>query len=893
MRKIKALLMLACICIAFTVGATVSAFAGINTNNPGGKGLIDNGEINIENFIVNETLAEGATSAYTLQRGNTTYVSSGHTHENGLFSHTKGIPAADVVDGAKITYQFDVYDWENYWNSVVRMSFFNNSIWQANTPLVQIRFDAFVVLSAPEGAKLYIADDQGNLTESANMAGANYDAGFNYKTLNSIKAKGYDYATFWLELDVAEKSISFYAGNAGANEKRLYSVLTNAYAIPEHATYFSSFAFACSTAPNEIDNFKVYGVKDGVETVYEYYTFDKEETLNAWYGAGGGTFKTYDNAVLVNDPATDTSINSINRLKVDTKLDKTFELSTAFKFDTLVATRKVGLALGLDDYDTALSAPKNGASFLYFTVDADGKVVFGADAIAEDGTATAIGTPNVTDIKLGDKVVVEVVGNKDGSVTATVNGTAYNFANVNANGHFSFAQTGTGAVVYSIYPDEFAVTGYFLTENEGVAESATFDANYINGVKFATQYTIAPSEYVTKQETTVGEIDGLTTAGNRLNFRGTSTNTRVTFANPYADFVFQFDYISEPFATRAIPGGLPTAGAVNRYSPLYVLFGSEQTISELKQTYALGIIEGNATQYFWGAESLLISEGKLGAGTATVLSTATDATEDYDAPINGHYINADTKEVYTKAIMPNTAVEAGYKYSFYNKTTRCKLVVVNNNVRFFVAEVKEDGTVGEYILAYTKQVPNSFGYVGFGTDAPSWCAVDNVAITPIDTATAISLGLAPEITADIVADVAVADMETDVEPTPIAKTTVNVDVETKKISWTAVEGALNYEVTVSLNNEAVLEQTVEGLELDISSLTAYGDYKVAVKVVPADPELHLASRATAEFTLVDPNAAPSDPEPAPSGSCGGSMSAIGLGAIALVLGAFFAKRREN
>ena len=112
MRKIKALLMLACICIAFTAGATVSAFAGINTNNPGGKGLIDNGEINIENFIVNET---AETSAYTLKMGNSTMYGEKIGWRGMFFGAKNAIPASDLVEGTKITVQFDVYNFGAMW----------------------------------------------------------------------------------------------------------------------------------------------------------------------------------------------------------------------------------------------------------------------------------------------------------------------------------------------------------------------------------------------------------------------------------------------------------------------------------------------------------------------------------------------------------------------------------------------------------------------------------------------------------------------------------------------------------------------------------------------------------------------------------------------------------
>ena len=68
------------------------------------------------------------------------------------------------------------------------------------------------------------------------------------------------------------------------------------------------------------------------------------------------------------------------------------------------------------------------------------------------------------------------------------------------------------------------------------------------------QSKVAPSEYIKKQEGTTHEISGLVVEDQKLGFYGTSTNTRVMFQQQYADFVLQFDYISEPFAHRAMPG---------------------------------------------------------------------------------------------------------------------------------------------------------------------------------------------------------------------------------------------------------------------------------------------------------------------------------------------------
>lgn len=905
MRK-KLLLALVGIVLACCLGATVSAFAGITTNSPVGDGMLSNGELNATNFMI----MDDEEDSYVVQKGNTTYQLKDIGWRNALIVPMKKIPKADLVDGAKVTLQFDVYSFGAMWTQSAYFAPFTTAEgWGGNYLAMRINVDGPHFLTNPTGnAQIAVGDGK---PSDLIIAEQTKNAGFQGDVLTTQQDAGRMYATFWFEYDITEKSMTIYAGNAEAGEKKLYSVMTNAFVLPDADGYYMNFAFDNSA---EIDNYKIYRTLDGQETVYADFDFEDQtkilstgsaapedqDKLVIQLGSDTGTtaFKTYDNSIIVTNPGQDARIVTLNPLKVDTSMAETFRMTAAFRLQQIAATRKVGIAFGLNSYSAALSAPAEGASFLYLSVDAEGNVVLGADNIASDGTATAAGTvQTLAEVNLGDIVSLSIVGKQDNSIDVTVNENTFNFPGLKLSGNIAFAQTGTGDVTYAIMPDEFNVTGYAFVENEATeAVTTNFDGNYLSSVKFSMQSKVAPSEYIKKQEGTTHEISGLVVEDQKLGFYGTSTNTRVMFQQQYADFVLQFDYISEPFAHRAMPGGLETAGAANRYSPLYILFGADNNMPELAQTYALGIIEGNATQYFWGAESLVTREGKLGNGSVKVLATLAEVEQSEEAV--PWYTLTDGQVELSKYGMPNEE-DSNYVYSFYNKTSRVKMVVVNNSMALYAAEVDESGNAGEYVKLYEQKVSNAAGYVGFGTDAPGWATLDNIAITPIARETALSLGLEADPAVDLAADVDPADMDTDPEPTPIAKAELTVDKEGKKVTWKAVTGAKEYEVTVKLNNEEKLSTTVTGTEVDLSSLTEAGEYEVAVVVVPEDEAIYLRSRATVKYTVESGTGGGDDNPVNPGGDedkgCGSSIAAVGglLAAAALGGAAIFLKKRKE
>lgn len=935
MRK-RVVLMLVCLLLACCTGATLSAFAGINTNSPVGDSLMANGKLNEEKFIAlddDETAPaiEVRASDYSVQynEGEWQEMLVGTPVPKTLMAKQNvkvrlnykitGLPGTTtgaqlkIVPGASALTEAHTYGYvlTGNNNGIVRVGAERTAA-TASDPASKLITHHGGDAEFDFGASVEAVPWQVYSWSCSFLGGYVTDYGAAYFGIE-MTVNANNWVDVKLERGIMQNgSMSWVKGTTVTNWAPYNG--QNDFYTNVWTRYATGMIVDGATLTVTYDE----GGETKTETLFDTNMDDQTKVITAadaapaagCYIARGLAYNSFAAAeIRVTNPAKDARIATLNPLKVDIAMAKTFEMTVSYQLRQLAATRKVGIAFGLKKYDTALSAPTEGASFLYFTVDADGNVVLGADNIAADGTATASGTQHtLAGAAVGSSaaaITLSVVGKSDNSIDVTIGDNTFNFPNMKLNGNLAFAQTGTGDVAYGILTEGFNVTGYELKENEATeVVSSTFSGNYFSDKKFKMQSIIAPTEFITKQDTTTHDITGLVAEDGQVGFYGTGTNSRLMFAQQYADFVLQFDYISKPFATRAIPAGISTANNPNRYSPLYIMFGAESEIPEFNQTYALGIIEGNATQYFWGAESLLALDAKLGKEVgyyAKPLSTV-KTVEKSDEAIPCYRL-VDGKFKIADYGMPNedVASDPNFVYSFYNRVSRVKLVVINNNLALYAAPVANDGTAGTYVKLFDFTVSNSHGYVGFGTDAPGWAIIDNVAITPIAKSVALEKGLDAVPAVDLVADVAVSDMAADPEPTMLAKTTITVDAAAKKATWTAVTGAKEYEVVVTLNKTEKIKKTVTGTEIDLSTLTEAGEYTVAVSAIPEDEELYLKSRATATYTVEAASTPGDDTPPTPGddttkGGCGSTLSTFGgISAVVLLagVGMFLKKRKEN
>lgn len=386
--------------------------------------------------------------------------------------------------------------------------------------------------------------------------------------------------------------------------------------------------------------------------------------------------------------------------------------------------------------------------------------------------------------------------------------------------------------------DNLTMTGYQFKDNEEGAETVTsnFMGNYISSDKFQFASNTAPETHMIKTDSTSHDLTGVTAENGKLGFYGTSTGTRLLTTKKYADFVMQFDYISVPVQQR----GALVLG--NRPSAAYLVFGMKEGGLAITDStvYAIGINEGLAAIDFYGNNETIIAPlamattCKCPTVALSKLKATTSPTATSIPNYNGGY-DASKPDNNVAAWYDPDPDNAGNIYSMYNKTTRVKLVCVNNKVALFLAEVDAaTGAVkGEYIKVLEFNAADTEGYLGIATDSPAYFEMDNFAVTPVSRRDVLTFAASEKaLTADFVADVAPADMANDPLPTPLEKPQLTADPSAKKVTWKAVDGAASYDVTVKLGSDTVLEKNVTATEIDLSSLTADGTYKVTVAREP-------------------------------------------------------------
>lgn len=936
MKKWTAVLLTGAMFAATCLGGTITAFAGVTTEKPiGGKGLVSGTGIN-NKFTVED---DGDPSSYEVVAGDFSLDYGEGEWQEMLVN--KGVPAATMAkENVKVDLIYKITDLPADSasgqllitpGSSIEDKFTYGYVLVANASLAEVSDYRTSKQSSDPASKViyHMEDTQGTeydiatagergyawritkLQEYINTTSKNHEVFFRIRaTLNEDKT--------WCNISLAAGfdqwgggEIAWVVGNypSGSPEN-------GACTVTNWAPYDSSKDFHLNVWSRYVKKMRLDGAK--LEVSYTESGDTKKEVLfNSGFdnesevvtGAGAAVkdncfiareaeyVAATNSEVVVTNPQADSRLVSTKDLKAIEGLTDTFTVKARYRFYAMGDGNKVGIAFGLKDKDAKLSAPGTDVTFLYLTKSGDADVKIGVDNIAANGDVTAVNPKeaeeplsSIQNATIADtdpkyiKLVIKGTSATSFTVTAQVGSkttTSLTFDNVHLDGRFAFAQTGEGNVKYGIRGDTVDVTSYKFTENEGEKVTANFDGNYISYGKFDVNSTTATAGEMVKRDTTAHDITGITEGDGRVGFYGTGTNTRLMFKEQYSDFVLQFDYISETYKQRG-----ESLVASKIYNPLMMTFGvkGDGSIQTLDAGYGIAIIDGNPGQGQWGGESIVMchaatkfaSEG-LGGTCTTVLSTLKEAAAESDTTIlaSGGDLNG-------KWCEPNVDPDTGY--SFYNRTTRIKLVVLNNKFTVYIAPVETDGTVGDYREVLTGVVSDSKGYVGFATDSPAWCAIDNVALTPISKDVAIAQAANPTYDETIVADVAPEDMEKDIAPAPLEKPQLTIDGT--KVKWQAIDGVEYYHVVVTLGGETKLDKIYVNPEADLSTITAPGDYTVKVTAIPADLENHFESSATITYTVAEA-AAGGDTNTQEEGKkgCGSAIGGWAAGGILLTAAA--------
>ena len=275
--KKKLMLTLATIVAACMMCSVVFASAGIVQNSPVGTGLISNGAINTASFMIRE---DTDPSAYSVQNGNSTYEFNAIGWREALIVNNAGIPVTDLVDGAKITIQFDVYSFGAAWTQCAYFSPFASSggDWTQNHLNFRVNADGSSFqqtgILAGDNVQAQISLDGGDSFTAITLGDPTTNTGFQ----QNIIADGNDYGTIWIEYDITEKTMSIYAGYAEDDTKTLYSIISNAFTIPDAESVYMNFAMDNSY---EIDNYKIYRtLNDEVKTYVDVDFSDASDVLS-------------------------------------------------------------------------------------------------------------------------------------------------------------------------------------------------------------------------------------------------------------------------------------------------------------------------------------------------------------------------------------------------------------------------------------------------------------------------------------------------------------------------------------------------------------------------------------------------------------------------------------
>lgn len=831
--KKRLVTLFAVVCALALVLSTIGsvAFAGTNVNNVAPEGLMNAAGtgINSTYFSIN---GDSDPSAYTFKKGNTSaYVNA----SNNTLVFREAIAKSDLKEDSVVTYQFDMTAWagggqlkfmpfaDNYGAEVHSdgATMYAMNLFYQWTGRINVNNNLNKnVMKAYDGAGNEIAFN-GAIPGFVTTGYLPWDeAAFNaFCADNAV-----EYVTYWVECDM-NGTMTFNYGydphDGSAITKIKGMEIRDAYEVKDYANYY--FGNLISWGALQIDNYTVYEKHmDGEEAVVKslgYCDFEDFTAIDTTGAAASGlaflgaTPVSSATRIAVTNPVADSRIVSLSQLVIDEDIAEAFELNTKIKLNNIAEGVKVGYAFGLAN---ALALPSDGCSFIYLTKKGDA-LYLGAQAEGE-----MVGEEVALTVNTADYINVKIFGKTNGEAVVTIaDAEPVTFAGLKLAGRFAITQLGEGALSYELDP-EIKLLGYTFDASEGGTLAQNFNTGYINSNNYTLINNNAKNipEGAESMGVYADDTDGT------LFFNGSGTHSRIMFNEKYSDFVMQVDFTSVPLAQR-------TGTTTGRYAPMSLLFGIPEIDMTWSNGYICSLYEGHGGT-FYGATSLFIcdqgskwNKGTFNTGFAStkVLATGTPAPE---GTPEEDIISYNIGGTMTDCV---ETPSAGL-FQVYNRTTRLKLVVVNNKVGIYMAPIAEDGTVGDYVTIVMAEVPKAEGFVGIATDDPGFFKIDNLCITPISDQ-AKALGKDCTVDQVVYTDVNVADIADEQPPMPIAKPVVTLTENT--LTWEPVEFASKYIVSIQVGLEAPenIEVTECTYEFD---KTAAGEYRITVQAITEDED---------------------------------------------------------
>ena len=507
-------------------------------------------------------------------------------------------------------------------------------------------------------------------------------------------------------------------------------------------------------------------------------------------------------------------------IDVDEDCDKVFNAKGSLAFESL--NDNFGFAMGMEAKDSALAD----SDFLYFYNNEDGK------------THIALGE---TDYALSDNLVgqgevaVELDGATNGKLVVNVNGTNYEFENVDMAGYFAIVSEGKGEATV-IVSQKFEVVNYAYRASEGGEIAENFNTGSYDTDNWTMQNLKA--HYLNEAD----RANGITFENGRLNFDGVGIMSYFATTKAYSEYVLEFDYIQ--------PANLPTTSANSGYLG----------------TFAICIASNSSSGY---NNSHMFSPFY------------------YDEPGMGFIQWSDC----TSGQYETGSRLGSWDYYDENKdvVTAMKVVVAFEKVSIYVQDITEtEFNKDNYVLQGTWDIGDTYGYVCLAGDEGVVQYFDNVRITPIDDPDSNKVQEKIDNFEDRRA----------IEDYCITLATPEVTVDGNKVTWNKVKAAQGYIVTINGNAQPVQTETEYIFEEEGTYtvtvqavgegawIKANSEQSQAVEIVVS------ASGNDGGESTTEPSTDGGNSGNASSGGCSGS---IGLGGMFgfLALGAVAIIRRKR
>lgn len=523
--------------------------------------------------------------------------------------------------------------------------------------------------------------------------------------------------------------------------------------------------------------------------------------------------------VFKNSSASDMLIAAMPVYKNDVSF-KVFSMDATLRINSLAEGKKAGFAITklADDEITFNSVTAEGSSFVYFAKNGESAEIGLLNGGAERKKYT------LENVDLSD-LSFSVLASKDGTIKVTLGEKEYTFDGATVEGYIAFAAAGEGDCEFTL-ADEVSIIRYDYTKSD----SGNYACNF-------NQY-MDPDNFMISTTGTAGfanqmQAVGLEKKDGKLMFNGSGTNTVFCAGGIYADFVAEFDYTSYPIESRPEK----RADWLFGYSDLSIAFGNETPYGWGSGAYQLFIRDFSTRQ--WGSPD----EAYQGYGSVKLQDWTKGSLigEEIFISDGKDEIAGDGSHTYT-----STAKE-GY-ISLYAKTTRIKLVVADNVATLYAAEMTEGKALGDYKSEdYVKlgewDLPAAYaGRVSICTDENAYFAIDNYKITRLDgeTEDAVATNLAAYKDFEEIAD----------DPMPVVLDTPSLSLDGARVTWSAVENADGYAVSVNNGTEVIVRETSYTIEA-----VEDGTYLVKVRALGSGKKL--LDSETAEITYTKGNASDS------------------------------------